>query len=247
MEHILGSVNTKDPKYFADLCKKNIEITKNDLAQVEGKELFLNHAMNAIAEAEKVQSMLLARLREWYGWYAPELVRQKQSPEEFIESVMQAKRTKESIGIDIDAVDKAALQELASAIQRIASLQDTQEKYVTELVQKIAPNLSEVATPLLAAKLIELAGSLKRMSTMSSSTIQLLGAEKALFRHMQTGAKSPKYGVIYHHKLLQSAKNKGKAARLISGKMLIAVRVDYFKGEKTLGKKLLKEIKEKLK
>jgi len=96
------------------------------------------------------------------------------------------------------------------------------------------------------AKLIALAGNLKKLVEFPSSTIQLLGAEKALFRHMRTGAKAPKHGIIHEHPIVSKAKEKGKAARAVADKISLAVKVDYFKG-KFIGDKLRKELEEKFK
>ena len=93
---------------------------------------------------------------------------------------------------------------------------------------------SEIATPVLTAKLITLAGGFKNMAFMPASTIQLLGAEKALFRHLRSKAKCPKHGIILQHQDIQSAKNKGKAARQLANHIMIAVRKDYFGGDNKL-------------
>ena len=95
------------------------------------------------------------------------------------------------------------------------------------------------------ARLIALAGSFERLATLPASTIQILGAEKALFRHIKTGAKSPKHGVILQHPLVLDAKAKGKAARQVADKISIAARIDFFKGE-FRGDILIKELREKL-
>ena len=107
------------------------------------------------------------------------------------------------------------------------------------------PNFHYIAGPLIGAKLLEHAGSVKKLVEMPSSTIQLLGAEKALFRHITKGTKSPKHGLIINHPIVQKAKDKGKASRLLADKLSIAIRIDYFKGE-FKADKLLEEIKKKL-
>jgi len=100
---------------------------------------------------------------------------------------------------------------------------------------------------LIGAKLLEHAGSLKRMAEMPSSTIQILGAEKALFRHLKTGSRPPKYGVLLGHSIVQQMPKakQGKAARVLADKISLAVRIDYFKGE-FRGEQLLLDVKKKL-
>ncbi len=101
------------------------------------------------------------------------------------------------------------------------------KKKIDELMNKCCKNLFFL-TKRLGAKLLRQAGSLKSLAEMPSSTIQLLGAEKALFRHLTTGAKSPKYGYLLQHPLVAKSKNKGKAARILAELISLAVRIDYF-------------------
>jgi nucleolar protein 56 len=115
-------------------------------------------------------------------------------------------------------------------------------------MDKFCPNIKAVCDVMVAASLIEHAGSLKRLSILPSSTIQILGAEKALFRHMKTGAKPPKHGIIVNHSLIAKSPDKmhGKIARAVADKISIAAKVDYFQG-KFIGDKLRKELDEKFK
>ncbi len=110
------------------------------------------------------------------------------------------------------------------------------------------PNITVVAGVMVGAKLIALAGDLKRLILFPSSTVQLLGAEKALFRHMKTGARVPKHGIIHEHALVAKAskENKGKAARALADKISMAAKIDYFKGE-FIGDKLKKKLEERFK
>jgi nucleolar protein 56 len=100
-------------------------------------------------------------------------------------------------------------------------------------MKNYCPNVLELAGATIGAKLIELAKSLKRMALLPASTVQLLGAEKALFRHLKLKTKSPKYGVIFQHPLIQNAKRseRGKMARRLADKLSLCARLDYFKGE----------------
>ena len=94
----------------------------------------------------------------------------------------------------------------------------------------IAPNLKLIVGSSLGAKLISHAGGLKRLATYPSSTVQIMGAEKALFRHLKSGDRPPKYGLIYQHPQVRGAKwwNRGKIARMLAGKISLAVRRDVF-------------------
>ena len=113
-----------------------------------------------------------------------------------------------------------------------------------EIMEGFCRNLKTVAGTVIGAKLMEKAGSLKKLAVMPASTVQLLGAEKALFRHIKSGAKSPKHGLIHEHPFVNQAKyfEKGKRSRLLADKISLAVRIDFFKG-KFIGDKLKGELK----
>ena len=112
-------------------------------------------------------------------------------------------------------------------------------------MKKYCPNVLELAGVTIGAQLLELAKSLRRMAFLPASTIQLLGAEKALFRHLKTGSRSPKYGVIFQHPLIQNTKRskRGKKARQLADKLSICAKLDFFKGE-FLAKEYRKELEE---
>ena len=97
-------------------------------------------------------------------------------------------------------------------------------------MEEMAPNIRAVAGALLGARMISLAGGLQNLAMRPASTIQVLGAEKALFRSLKTGARPPKHGLIFQHTLLHDAKRwqRGKIARVIAGKLAIAARADAF-------------------
>ena len=98
----------------------------------------------------------------------------------------------------------------------------------------MAPNLSALAGPVLAARLISLAGGLEDLAKLPSGTVQLLGAEDALFAHLRGQAPSPKHGVIYTHEYVHGTdpEHRGSAARALAGKLTIAARIDHYSGER---------------
>jgi len=111
-------------------------------------------------------------------------------------------------------------------------------------MDKICPNINKIAGTTIGARLLNYAGSLKRIATIPASKIQLYGAEKALFRHLKTGARSPKYGIIHEHPIVLNAKEQGKAARVLADKIALCAKVDYFKGD-FIADKILAELKER--
>ena len=152
----------------------------------------------------------------------------------------------DSMGADLGQENLEPIKSLAHQIYDLYQLRKLQEGYISTLMDGLCPNIKTVCGALLAAKLIEHAGSLKRLSEMPASTVQILGAEKALFRHMRTGAKPPRHGIIINHPLISKAPEKmhGKVARSLADKIAIAAKVDYFQG-KFIGDKLKEELEKK--
>jgi len=111
------------------------------------------------------------------------------------------------------------------------------------LMKEYCPNFLSITGPSIGSKLLAQAGSMKNLVEMPSSTIQLLGAEKALFRHLTTGARAPKHGYILQHPIVKKAKKKGRAARALAEVISMAVRIDYFSGRDAT--KELEELLEK--
>jgi len=235
-------------KKFEEFRKRNIEETKKKIKESVKADNFIVQTIRNIDEINKVSNVLIKRLREWYELYNPEFSRQVRDHEKFVELIIEKKDRKEknSMGADLSKENLQPILKLASEINELYKLKEKQEEYLAELMQKTCPNLTAVAGYLIGAKLVALAGDLKRLVEFPSSTVQLLGAEKALFRHMRTGAKAPKHGIIHEHPIVTRAKEKGKAARAVADKISLAVKVDYFKGE-FIGDKLRKGLEEKFK
>lgn len=119
--------------------------------------------------------------------------------------------------------------------------------YIKEEMKEFAPNLSNIAGGVLGAKLISLAGGLKKLATKPSGTIQVLGAEKALFRHLREGSEPPKHGIIFEHPYIRNThwSKRGKIARALASKIAIAARIDYFSKEEK-HEPLQKELEERV-
>jgi len=162
--------------------------------------------------------------------------------------LMQEMNIKESMGTELSAKDLKPIMEIALRINSLYKLKENLKEYLEQVMNSYCKNLSTITGALLGAKLLEQAGSLKKLAMMPSSTVQLLGAEKALFRHLKTGARPPKHGTILQHPLVSSAKktNRGRYSRVLADKITIAVKTDYFKG-KFIGDKLKTELEERLK
>ena len=196
-------------------------------------------------------NLLNERLHEWYGLHFPELAdhaRDRRYAELIAEYGGRNKIIEhlglsiESIGSDLESEDMGEIVCLAGTLCRIYDDRDRTESYISDIVEGLSPNMCALLGGPLAARLISLAGGLERLSSLPSSTIQLLGAEKAMFRHLRSGKKPPKHGVIFQHPDVHRSPywQRGNIARALAGKILIAAKVDQYDGE-YIGDRLVEE------
>ena len=180
----------------------------------------LIHAVRARDDCERTANELAERATEWAG----SLFADAEPGIEGARAV--AEREPES-----DAERRAV--SLASRAASLADERDELAAYVERTAPAVAPNLSGMAGPELAARLIELAGGLESLAKKPSGTVQVLGAEDALFAHLTGGAPSPKHGVIFTHEFVRGTRpeDRGSAARAFAGKLTLAARVDHYAGE----------------
>jgi nucleolar protein 56 len=148
----------------------------------------------------------------------------------------------ESIGSEFDDNDMRAVQDLADSLCRVYEDRERTEEYISEIVKESCPNMCALIGGPLSARLISLSGGLERLASLPSSTIQLLGAEKAMFRHLKSGKRPPKHGVIYQHPDVHRSPKwqRGNIARALAGKISIAAKIDQYGGEYR-GDKLVEE------
>ncbi|MDO8511009.1 MAG: hypothetical protein Q7S55_02485 [Nanoarchaeota archaeon] len=223
----------KDAKYYQDFYQRNLELTKEGLKNAVNEDNLIMQAIANINELDKISNTMSKRLREWYSLYYPELSEEIEDHEKYVESVLEQERGAATFGADLGAIDVEEMKLLAGRIISLYALRKQHELYLQKIMEKYCPNLLELAGATIAARLIELGKGLKHLALLPASTVQLLGAEKALFRHLKTGSRSPKYGVIINHPLIQNAQRdkKGKAARMLADKLSLCARLDFFKGE----------------
>ena len=224
----------------------------------EKRDLVIAQAIQTLDDLDRTVNLFMGRLREWYGVHFPELDRliekhetyarlvmklgyrenftlealEKESvPKEKAENVSQV--AEKSMGADMAEQDFAEIQALSKNVLELYELRKNMENYVDKTMEEVAPNTRAIAGALLGARLIAIAGSLQNLAMRPASTIQVLGAEKALFRSLKTGARPPKHGLIFQHALLHDAKRwqRGKIARVLAGKLAIAARADAFGGK----------------
>ena len=182
------------------------------------------------------------RLHEWYGMHFPELADYAHDARYAQLIAMNGEREGvieelgieiESIGADMDPSDIDAIRDLADTLSRLYDDKERTEGYIQGIVEETCPNMCAILGAPLAARMVSLAGGLERLASLPSSTVQLLGAEKAMFRHLKSGKRGPKHGVIYQHPEVHRSPywQRGKIARALGGKVLIAAKIDQYHGE----------------
>ncbi|MCJ1462067.1 Nucleolar protein 58 [Pseudocyphellaria aurata] len=209
-------------------------------------------AISLLDDLDKELNTYAMRVKEWYGWHFPEMgrilndnlayarviltmgLRTNASkadlaeilPEEIEAAVKAAAEV--SMGTEITVEDLETIQALAEQVVGFTEYRSQLSGYLSARMAAIAPNLTALVGDLVGARLIAHAGSLMNLAKSPASTIQILGAEKALFRALKTKHDTPKYGLIYHASLIgqASGKNKGKIARMLASKAAIGLRVD---------------------
>ncbi|WP_297507794.1 C/D box methylation guide ribonucleoprotein complex aNOP56 subunit [Thermococcus sp.] len=260
-------------KWFEEYYSVGVALTRLRIQEQSGaRDKMIIQAIEALDDIDKVINLLVSRLREWYGLHFPELdeilpkhqqyvafvkeigpreniTREKLEELGFpggkIEKILKA--SEKSMGAPLGKFDSEIIMKLASEISDLYKLREQIEDYLEMAMDEVAPNLKALVGAKLAARLLSLAGGLKELAMMPASTIQVLGAEKALFRHLRTGAKPPKHGVIFQYPAINRSPwwQRGKIARALAGKLAIAARVDYFSGE-YIGEELKKELEQRI-
>jgi nucleolar protein 56 len=253
-------------KFAINLSSMKVKETSEKL------DLHLVQAVNTLDELDEIINTISTRIREWYGLHFPELdyllqniitysniVRDAGSreniskelltklevPEKKIEMIQLA--VSKSQGGDLTVESSESLKILASQVIKLSELRTNLSSTIENLMETLAPNLKNILTATIGARLIAKAGSLAKLAQMPSSTIQIIGAEKALFRALKTGSRPPKHGLLFQHTSVNSAPKwqRGKIARAMSSKIAIAVRIDVYRNaslDSSLLDKLTKRI-----
>ena len=244
------------PNFYQLMRKAGIIIAKHKIKNSVKQDTLVIQAINNIDELDRVANTLVKRLREWYELYLPEFSKKVRDNEKFVELILKNKKSellkeinissKKSMGANLAEADTKPIEELAKRITSLYDLRESQSQYLELIIKKSYPNMYAITGSQIGAKLISFAGSFEKLAKFPASTIQLLGAEEALFRHLKTGAKSPKYGILHEHPLVTQARasERGKVARALGDKISIAVKVDFFNG-KFIGEKLRNDLEKK--
>ncbi|NPA38346.1 MAG: hypothetical protein GXN99_00960 [Candidatus Nanohaloarchaeota archaeon] len=205
-----------------------------------------------ISAYEKIINDHVVRIRELAVYAYPGFYETCKDNKQFIKAIAKGEAHPVGFlkGVKYDEKMNKLLEKLAKNALELYELKEKMEKLLIKYVKEVMPNTSYLVGEKLAAKLLEEAGSLEKLAKMPSSTIQVIGAEKALFMHLLGKGKSPKHGIIFLSDYIQKAppKKRGKVARILALKISKAVRLDYFdQGKIFKGEEIKKELEDALK
>ena len=274
VEIVTGTEFVKNVEEFYKLLHEfTIETTRRKLRRAAQKrDLLAAQAIRAIDDIDKTTNLFAARLREWYSLHFPELDDLVREHEDYVKIVAElghrdnitvenliklgfseekakkiAEAASKSMGADYPEFDIQPMQRLARITLELYKLRRDLSDYIAQVMKEVAPNITALVGPLLGARLISLAGGLEELAYLPASTIQVLGAEKALFRALRTGGKPPKHGIIFQYPDIHRSPRwqRGKIARALAAKLAIAAKVDYFTG-RFIGDKLKEALRKRI-
>ncbi|WP_309491827.1 hypothetical protein [Candidatus Hecatella orcuttiae] len=264
----------REEEVYDVLREVSTAVTRVKIRRAAGKrDKIIIQAINAVDELDKALNILAGRLREWYGLHFPELDRAVESHETYARLVetlglrenfnaqnliklgLPESKSKKLEALAQNSVGAPLLEEDLKSLQLLCKLYSETwktRKLLAEkaesLMEEVAPNLKALVGASLGSRMLALSGGLEKMAMMPASKLQVLGAEKALFRSLKTGARPPKHGVLFQHPLVHQAPRwqRGKMARALAGKIAIASRVDALTGS-DVGARLKAELERRVK
>ena len=262
-----------EEEFRAYVHEFTLEHTRRRLRKAAQKrDLLAAQAIRAIDDLDKTYNLFVIRLREWYSVHFPELDDLVTSHDQYVRLVMElghrenftlenlkklgvpeqkalriVKAAEESIGADLSEFDIEPIRTIARMAWEMSELRKRLADYIETVMREVAPNITALVGSLLGARLISLAGSLEELAKLPASTIQVLGAEKALFRALRTGGRPPKHGIIFQYPEVHKSPRwqRGKIARALAAKLAIAAKVDAFTG-RYIGDKLVQELRKRI-
>lgn len=216
--NVLGELKGRFTKEFREA---NIRLTETQLKAAATPDQDIIQAVHAYDNIEVMLNSMGKYSTEWFELHHPE---------------------KDSVWNELanEQLEEPGLAEYNASVKALIDTQAKLLAHIESQMKLIMPNTQIVAGSLIGAKLLSAAGSLQRLATFPSTTVQLLGAEQALFRHLrQRGVPPPKHGLLINHQLVITVppRRRGKAARIVANAISIASKVDYYKGE-PIGEKL---------
>jgi nucleolar protein 56 len=223
------------------------------------RDMHASQAIDAIDELNEQANVMVERLREWYALHFPEFITRASRNEEVAalvaahgtrDAIMAAApqyTTEDSMGGPLPDLEHEGVRSLARAASHLYATKADLEKYLDNAMPQIAPNVTTLLSPVLAARMLKQAGGIERLARLPAGTIQTLGAEKALFRHIKEGKRPPKHGFLMQHPLVHRAPRyqRGALARSLAAKVALAARADAYTKAEGVGARLAAEFEER--
>ncbi len=252
-------ISPDDFDFSSQLLNQAMIILGKDMVRASGSpDQQILQAIRAMDDLDKTINLLSERLHEWHEINFPELSRLVPDQKYFEliaefgdrENILANTRIDipESMGSDIDPQDAEAMKQMASNVLSSMEARQSLEKFVQGRMKEFAPNTAQIAGPLVGARLISLAGGMERLAKLPTSTIQILGAEKAFFKHIKEKVNPPKHGIIFQNPLIHRAPywQRGNMARALASKISIAIKVDHFGDNKMIADELELDLQKKV-
>ncbi len=238
-----------------DIVDRALSSTKEEL----GGEDREKHIVRAVKMMDRLEASIAEKeedFKEWYRLHFPELVEEIDNVEHLVKILGRGVERSEldsfsglaenSKGSALGEREKEMIESVVENLESDLELREELDDYVRESMSEEASNMTTLTGHILGAKLVALAGGLEELAKSPASTVQMLGAEKALFRYLRGKGTPPKHGVIFEHRFVNPLpeSERGKMARFMANKVVMAARLDVY-GDKDKGKELLEECRER--
>ncbi|MDD3622581.1 MAG: RNA-processing protein [Methanofollis sp.] len=207
--------------YLASLRAACIALARERVAEeFSEKDVELLQMVRTLDEVDHIINLLLERAVDWQAVIDPGFTRKYRRGGKALAGRIMRSRSR-------------PLRQVGREIQSLGEMRRRLARDVSREADVVLPNMSALVGGLVAARLMAAAGGLSSLSRMPAATVQVLGARSALFSHIRGTAPSPKHGVIFQHRRVHNApKNRrGRVARVLAAKLVIAARIDYYRGE----------------
>lgn len=227
---VVAGFAADEADYYAKLHDAAVEATREEASERErADDQQIVHAVRAMDDVTAQANELAERVAEWAGSRYPDAGTG-------VDYARELAAREPDLPTDERLVSPTD-ERLVSLARRTADLADEADAlraFIERETPEVAPNLAALAGPVLAARLISLAGGLEPLAKKPAGTVQVLGAEESLFAHLRGHAPSPKHGVIFTHEYVRGTRpeKRGSAARTLAGKLAIAARVDHYSGDR---------------
>jgi nucleolar protein 56 len=240
-----------------------LDITKKRVKNQKSQEILISYFVNYLGDLTKITNMTLKKIQDVLYILIPKAVILREIDVLIAKYSDNLEKNSDKSKVDIlrnifleyeknddlfKLVDLKYYELLVFLFDELKKTKETKKQIETklfEIIPGVAPCLCALLGELFTAKFISEFKSLEKLAKSSSTKIQIMGAENAMFRHLTKGARTPKYGILYEHPLVSKSKDKGKAARVLANKIAISARIDYYNGNYIKGYEYKEELDEK--